>query len=429
MNWLLLKIKNLLASLKLVLGNERGTIGGSGGITYSTGDTDISGSETYESGTQIQLPDLGPEGEALLSQLLSLFLPTTGGLIPSGDFNQAKREDISYEQWDALQKSDFGTTYMGMEPIETEWLNQSYHPGTWDALQTEAGWQINPYKDAIAYKLDENGQIWYQTPNWEILESKWQDRSMWNKWGPAYGEDRDWIRIDDAEQAAEIKQQFYSDWQSQGSPGDTFITQGMVEQVIEEPLYDIPSLMEDYTSGVAGALAQYGTSSGELTDAWQDFMSHYGGIESGLLSQIADQQGNYETQMARIPGLNLALPGGGAVPLAPKAHSDVYSQQLNSLLEGTLGAGQIAQAGAEQQAAGLGQQAGLMQDLYTTSIDAIVRDQLPLQLALALLSGFQAEQLAQPTTLGWGTTNTEGSSDTSGHGFDLGLGLGLDLGS
>ena len=89
-------------------------------------------------------------------------------------------------------------------------------------------------------------------------------------------------------------------------------------------------LLGNYVGGTDQAFKEFQAGAIQAWNDWMAFEDKYDNLYEAI-GPVYDQiVSEYKQNIDSIPGLNLGLPGGGSIPLAPKVHSNMYSQQANT---------------------------------------------------------------------------------------------------
>lgn len=316
--------------------------------------------EEWDKWLQTTIP--GATGHELtLSNLFSeLFVPGTSPLIASGKYEQKAVENISYEEWRLLHKN---------------------------TLKRRIG-------KKEGYHLDKWGNFWHGNRP-----------------------------IEPGPKTEETCRVVFDVWKKQQPLGKKYTVETVVEKIPTIPPFDLQAILAGYippepltpeeattakelygqapgqtgyggyVGGLAKAAADWQTKAQQIADDWQAFENIY-------FDKYTDIEEGYQSNIAGIPQLNLGLPGGGTVPLAPKAHMAAYSEQAETL-------NALAQIAAGITGTGIRGRQDLLDPGYRVAVDALERGLLPIDLAQGLLSNWQAERMAQPTVHDLGTKKTD----------------------
>ena len=175
---------------------------------------------------------------------------------------------------------------------------------------------------------------------------------------------------------------------------------------ISGPQVDIGQSVSDYQNQVQGAAKTYDQQANGILKDWLDFESQYQDIYQAI-GPAYDQIGqNYTDQLASLPKFNLGLPGGGSVPLAPKQHANMYSQEAQTqagLQSNKFGQQMQATTGQGQ---GIGNRQNMIGNMYGVQSDAAKSYQYPVELGQWLLQSERNLRAGQPQT----QTSTSGGN-------------------
>ena len=97
--------------------------------------------------------------------------------------------------------------------------------------------------------------------------------------------------------------------------------------------YNLRRMMQDYTTGVDAANAQYMTAAGGIADDWLDFEDRYRQAGANLTDDYQGVMSRYQTHMAGVQPLAVTLPGrmgGASIGLAPNRWGTYYGGQAQT---------------------------------------------------------------------------------------------------
>lgn len=133
--------------------------------------------------------------------------------------------------------------------------------------------------------------------------------------------------------------------------------------------------------------------SDKITDQYQDtadeLWNDYLDFEKTFFGKYEDNQSQYQENLAGMPKVNLTMPetmGGSTIPLAPKVHSAMYTDQFNAMNSGI---GNQANASL----AGLGSRDALSKNMFQTNLQNLQNSFLPTQAGMDLYQMERAGQL------------------------------------
>lgn len=166
----------------------------------------------------------------------------------------------------------------------------------------------------------------------------------------------------------------------------------------QAPQYNIGQSVADYQNQVQGAADTYTQVGMGIWNDWMDFEKQYEDIYQAIGPAYDQINTQYQQNLASVPALNLGLPGGGSIPLAPKVHANMYSQQAQTQagLEGQK-FGQQMQA-TSGQGQGIGNRQNLLSNYYNVQSDAAKSNLLPVELGQWLLTRESNLRAGQPQT-------------------------------
>ena len=165
-------------------------------------------------------------------------------------------------------------------------------------------------------------------------------------------------------------------------------------------------------ANVQTGMNKYVTDSGKITDdynaraesIWNDYLD----FEKTYFGKFEDVQNEYSSNLNSIPKMNLTLPstmGGATLPMAPKVHSAMYSDQANT--KSNLIGNQ-----AQTSLAGMSSRNSLNNNMFNVNQTNLSNSLLPTNTALDLYKMERASQLGLNNTLAAADANKPSTLST-----------------
>lgn len=170
-------------------------------------------------------------------------------------------------------------------------------------------------------------------------------------------------------------------------PGANIATTG------DNAMIDSSGIPNSIPADVRPGLSQYVTDSNRITSdynakadrIWNDYLD----FENTYFGKSEGVQNEYQTNLNSIPKMNLTLPdtmGGATLPMAPKVHSAMYSDQANTK-------GNLINSQANTALAGMSSRNALNQNQFNVNQTGLTNSMLPTNTALDLYKMERAGQL------------------------------------
>ncbi len=197
---------------------------------------------------------------------------------------------------------------------------------------------------------------------------------------------------------------------------------------VEQSLWDailgqinLSGQVKGYTDSATAAGDEYQATNNRLSQEWQDFEEYYRGESQGMrdrLSTGADENISLiDDYMAGIPKMNVTLPDGSAIPMAPGAHgkyiSDIAKSRAGILDNLTQTEGSLLGNEGNLTGSSLANQATLASKGFDAANVTADRQNYPMQLALNMLTKMQNERTGQRSQ---STTTTPSTASLIGSG-------------
>lgn len=153
------------------------------------------------------------------------------------------------------------------------------------------------------------------------------------------------------------------------------------------------TIPDNIPSGLQPGLEGFVNDSWDITRQYREtadqLWSDYLDFEKTYFNKFENNQQQYKDNLSSMPHINLKMPGtmgGATVPLAPKVHSAMYTDQFNAM---NTGIGNQANASL----AGLGSRDSLAKNIFATNLNNLQNSFLPTQVGLDLYNLERAGQL------------------------------------
>lgn len=181
----------------------------------------------------------------------------------------------------------------------------------------------------------------------------------------------------------------YNEHYSNYNPSTQSVVLGQVVDNPETPVEVPAGMPSEFKAG----FEKYGAGSNQITNdymaradqLWGDYLA----FENEFFSEFTDIKDQYNQNISSIPELNVTVPdtmGGATLPMAPKVHSAMYTDQANTL-------GNLTMNKANTQLAGMGSRDALNKNMFNVGHINIEDNLLPTKSGLDLYKLERAGQL------------------------------------
>ena len=164
---------------------------------------------------------------------------------------------------------------------------------------------------------------------------------------------------------------------------------------------NIQTGMDKYVADSANITSDYKAKADSL---WNDYLD----FENTYFGKFQDVQNEYSSNLNSIPKMNLTLPstmGGATLPMAPKVHSAMYSDQANTK-------GNLIGQQANTALSGMSSRNALNNNMFNVNQTGLTNSLLPTNTALDLYKMERASQLGLNNTLAAADANKPSTLST-----------------